>query len=256
MVSRFREELAGGRSTTREAVVRTMATAGRTVAVSGLTVTLALAGLLLFPQVFLRSMGYGAMAAVAVAMLASLTVLPAALALLGDRINALPGAAAARRPPSGPRRAPRPDAGRRRLGAARPQRHAAPLAVPGRRAGRAGRAGRPGDAHPVRWPGHAGAAGTARRAGSSTTRSHADFPATTRRRCRFWSPAPTRRSQGRHRPGSPRCPASPARGGRGPRRPTLSSRSTTRACRPGLAAHDAVTGDPGTANRRPARGSG
>lgn len=72
MVSRFREEVAAGRSTT-EAVVRTMATAGRTVAVSGLTVTLALAGLLLFPQVFLRSMGYGAMAAVAVAMIASLT---------------------------------------------------------------------------------------------------------------------------------------------------------------------------------------
>ncbi|HEY2796039.1 MAG TPA: MMPL family transporter, partial [Micromonosporaceae bacterium] len=88
IVSRFREELAAGHPTP-EAVVRTMATAGRTVAVSGLTVTLALAGLLIFPQVFLRSMGYGAMAAVAIAMLASLTVLPAGLALLGHKINAL-----------------------------------------------------------------------------------------------------------------------------------------------------------------------
>lgn len=88
VVSRYREEVAAGRSAT-DAVIATMATAGRTVAVSGLTVTLALAGLLLFPQVFLRSMGYGAMAAVVVAMLASLTVLPAGLALLGGKINAL-----------------------------------------------------------------------------------------------------------------------------------------------------------------------
>jgi trehalose monomycolate/heme transporter len=87
MVSRFREELAAGR-TPAEAVPRTMATAGRTVAVSGVTVTLALASLLLFPQGFLKSMGYGGMAAVAVAMLASLTALPAGLAVLGPRINA------------------------------------------------------------------------------------------------------------------------------------------------------------------------
>jgi trehalose monomycolate/heme transporter len=87
MVSRFREELAAGR-TPAEAVPRTMATAGRTVAVSGVTVTLALASLLLFPQAFLKSMGYGGMAAVVVAMLASLTALPAGLAVLGPRINA------------------------------------------------------------------------------------------------------------------------------------------------------------------------
>ncbi len=88
VVSRFREELAAGKDT-RAAVAATMATAGRTVAVSGVTVTLALASLLLFPQVFLRSMGYGGMAAVLVAMLASLTVLPALLAVLGPRVNAL-----------------------------------------------------------------------------------------------------------------------------------------------------------------------
>ena len=67
----------------RAAIERTMATAGRTVLVSGLTIALALASLLIFPQVFLRSMGFGGMAAVLVAMLAALTVLPALLAVLG-----------------------------------------------------------------------------------------------------------------------------------------------------------------------------
>jgi uncharacterized membrane protein YdfJ with MMPL/SSD domain len=88
VVSRFREELAAGHDPAN-AVRRTMITAGRTVAVSGCTVALALASLLLFPQVFLRSMGLGGMAAVLVAMLASLTVLPALLAVLGHRVNAL-----------------------------------------------------------------------------------------------------------------------------------------------------------------------
>ncbi|OLB76222.1 MAG: hypothetical protein AUI14_19415 [Actinobacteria bacterium 13_2_20CM_2_71_6] len=88
MVSRFREELRAGHDP-RAAVVRTMTTAGRTVAVSGITVTLALGSLLLFPQAFLKSMGYGGMAAVLVAMLSSLTLLPAGLAVLGHRINAL-----------------------------------------------------------------------------------------------------------------------------------------------------------------------
>jgi trehalose monomycolate/heme transporter len=88
IVSRFREELAAGRSTT-EAVEQTMNTAGRTVAVSGATVAIALAGLLLFPQVFLRSMGFGGMFAVLVAMVTALTVLPALLAVLGPRVDAL-----------------------------------------------------------------------------------------------------------------------------------------------------------------------
>jgi uncharacterized membrane protein YdfJ with MMPL/SSD domain len=87
IVSRFREEMSAGKPPVA-AMTATMATAGRTVVVSGLTVTVALAGLLIFPQVFLRSMGYGAMAAIVVAMIASLTVLPAALVILGDRINA------------------------------------------------------------------------------------------------------------------------------------------------------------------------
>jgi len=86
VVSRFREELARGRSTA-DAIAATMATAGRTVAFSGLTVAVALASLLLFPQVFLRSMGFGGMAAVLVAMVTALTLLPALLAVLGPRVD-------------------------------------------------------------------------------------------------------------------------------------------------------------------------
>ena len=87
IVSRFREELRRGEDVER-ALVTTMSTAGRTVAVSGLTVTVALSSLLLFPQVFFRSMGLGGMAAVGIAMLTALTALPAALALLGHRVDA------------------------------------------------------------------------------------------------------------------------------------------------------------------------
>jgi RND superfamily putative drug exporter len=91
IVSRFREELAvapdTSRASVRAAVVRTMTTAGRTVLFSGLIVAASLASLLLFPQNFLRSMGYGGMAAVLVAMVAALTVLPALLGVLGPRIE-------------------------------------------------------------------------------------------------------------------------------------------------------------------------
>jgi uncharacterized membrane protein YdfJ with MMPL/SSD domain len=93
IVSRFREELAAqppGPTRVEDALVRTVATAGRTVAFSGATVAISLAGLLLFPQMFLRSMGFGGIAAVLVAMAAALTVLPALLGVLGLRINALP----------------------------------------------------------------------------------------------------------------------------------------------------------------------
>src|SRR5579864_6502569 len=88
MVTRFREEL-HRQPTVEQAVVRTVATAGRTVAVSGVTVAVALTSLMLFPEDFLRSMGYGGVATVAVDMLAALTVLPALLAVLGHRVNAL-----------------------------------------------------------------------------------------------------------------------------------------------------------------------
>ena len=88
MVTRFREEL-HRQPTVEQAVARTVATAGRTVAVSGVTVAVALTSLMLFPEDFLRSMGYGGVATVAVDMLAALTVLPALLAVLGHRVNAL-----------------------------------------------------------------------------------------------------------------------------------------------------------------------
>ncbi|MEO6503300.1 MAG: MMPL family transporter, partial [Jatrophihabitantaceae bacterium] len=88
IVNRFREELAGD-APVEQALARTVATAGRTVVVSGVLVMLALSSLLIFPQVLLRSMGLGGAAAVLVAMVSSLTVLPAMLAVLGHRVNAL-----------------------------------------------------------------------------------------------------------------------------------------------------------------------
>ncbi len=88
IVTRYREELRR-QPTVEQAVARTVATAGRTVVVSGVTVALALTSLMLFPEVFLRSMGYGGVATVAVDVIAAVTVLPALLAVLGHRVNAL-----------------------------------------------------------------------------------------------------------------------------------------------------------------------
>jgi RND superfamily putative drug exporter len=88
MVTRFREEL-HRQDTVELAVARTVATAGRTVAVSGVTVAVALTSLMLFPVDFLRSMGYGGVATVAIDVLAAVTVLPALLAVLGPKVNAL-----------------------------------------------------------------------------------------------------------------------------------------------------------------------
>jgi uncharacterized membrane protein YdfJ with MMPL/SSD domain len=92
VISRFREELAllpdDEPDASATAIRRTMATAGRTVLFSGLTVAAAMSSLLIFPQGFLKSMGYGGLAAVLVAMLAALTVLPATLRLLGRRVDA------------------------------------------------------------------------------------------------------------------------------------------------------------------------
>jgi trehalose monomycolate/heme transporter len=98
MVTRFREEL-HRQPTVEQAVARTVATAGRTVAVSGVTVALALTSLMLFPVDFLRSMGYGGVATVAVDVAAALTVLPALLAVLGHRVNALRIRRSVQRPP-------------------------------------------------------------------------------------------------------------------------------------------------------------
>jgi uncharacterized membrane protein YdfJ with MMPL/SSD domain len=98
MVTRFREEL-HRQPTVEQAVARTVATAGRTVAVSGVTVAVALTSLMLFPEDFLRSMGYGGVATVAVDVLAALVVLPALLAVLGHRVNTLRIRRSVQRPP-------------------------------------------------------------------------------------------------------------------------------------------------------------
>ncbi|SHK96288.1 MMPL family transporter [Actinacidiphila paucisporea] len=88
IVRRFREELAAG-AAPRPAVATTLRTAGRTVLFSALTVAAALSAMLVFPQYFLRSFAYAGVAVVLLAAGAALIVLPAALVLLGDRVNAL-----------------------------------------------------------------------------------------------------------------------------------------------------------------------
>jgi uncharacterized membrane protein YdfJ with MMPL/SSD domain len=87
IVSRYREEIAvHGPGLT--AMRRVLATSGRTVFFSSLTVAAALASLLVFPQRFLYSMGLGGALVALFAALISLTVLPAVLTLLGHRVNA------------------------------------------------------------------------------------------------------------------------------------------------------------------------
>jgi uncharacterized membrane protein YdfJ with MMPL/SSD domain len=88
MVARYREEIARV-GAGREALMRTMATAGRTVLFSSLTVSAALFSLLVFPQRFLYSMGLGGGLVALVAASVALVVLPAVLALLGTRVNSL-----------------------------------------------------------------------------------------------------------------------------------------------------------------------
>jgi uncharacterized membrane protein YdfJ with MMPL/SSD domain len=88
VVSRYREEIAKD-GPGLAAMRRVMATAGRTVFFSSLTVAAALAALLVFPQRFLYSMGLGGSLVAIFAALISLTVLPAVLTLLGTRVNSL-----------------------------------------------------------------------------------------------------------------------------------------------------------------------
>jgi uncharacterized membrane protein YdfJ with MMPL/SSD domain len=87
VVSRYREEIAKSGPGIR-AMKRTMSTAGRTVFFSSLTVAAALASLIIFPQRFLYSMGLGGALVALLAATIALTVLPAVLALLGNRVNA------------------------------------------------------------------------------------------------------------------------------------------------------------------------
>lgn len=86
ILSRFRDEVAGGAERT-VALRTTMATAGRTMAFSGLVVTLSMATMLLFPVPFLRSFAYAGVATVVLCAAASLVLTPALIVLLGPRLD-------------------------------------------------------------------------------------------------------------------------------------------------------------------------
>ena len=88
IVNRFREELHSGKSV-EESVARTVATAGRTVFFSGLTVLVTISSLMFFPLMFLKSFGYAGVGVVFTAVFGALIPLPAILAILGTRIDKL-----------------------------------------------------------------------------------------------------------------------------------------------------------------------
>ena len=88
IISRYRDELADG-ADRDDALIRTMATAGRTVLFSATIVALSMAVMVLFPMAFLKSFAYAGVATVAFAAVAALFVTPAALVILGDRLQAL-----------------------------------------------------------------------------------------------------------------------------------------------------------------------
>jgi len=88
MIFRFRDELREGNDV-ESALVETMTHAGRSVIVSGSTVAIGLLAMVALPLPLLRGMGLGGMLIPVVSVLASLTLLPAMLAVLGERINSL-----------------------------------------------------------------------------------------------------------------------------------------------------------------------
>ena len=88
MVNRFREERAKNKSV-NDAVIETVATAGRTVLFSAITVAIVLSSLAFFPQYFLKSFAIGGVVVVFLSIAGALIALPALLALLGDRVNIL-----------------------------------------------------------------------------------------------------------------------------------------------------------------------
>ncbi|MGE0215872.1 MMPL family transporter [Mycolicibacterium sp.] len=88
IVSRYREELAEG-ADPRTALVHTMTAAGRTVLFSAVTVALSLSAMILFPMYFLKSFAYAGIATVAVVAVAAIAVTPAAIVVLGPRLDAL-----------------------------------------------------------------------------------------------------------------------------------------------------------------------
>ncbi len=88
IISRYRDEVHRG-SARDDALITAIRTAGRTVLFSALTVALAMTALILFPMYFLKSIAYAGVAIVLLSVGASLTIAPAVLILLGDRIDAL-----------------------------------------------------------------------------------------------------------------------------------------------------------------------
>ncbi|HWT44998.1 MAG TPA: MMPL family transporter [Vicinamibacterales bacterium] len=88
MIFRFRDELREGNDV-EGALVETMTHAGRSVIVSGSTVAVGLLSMLVLPLPFIRSMGLGGMLIPAVSVLAAITLLPAMLAVMGERINSV-----------------------------------------------------------------------------------------------------------------------------------------------------------------------
>ncbi len=97
VTSRFREELARNPGDVKGAVFVSTSRAGRAVFFSGLTVLIGLAGLALFPLMFLRSIGIAGVIVVSISTLAALTLLPAVLTVIGDRIERGPIGPLARR---------------------------------------------------------------------------------------------------------------------------------------------------------------
>ncbi len=87
ILSRYRDELAEG-CDRDEALIRTMATSGRTVLFSAVTVALSLSATALFPMYFLKSFAYAGVATVAFVATASIVLTPAAIVLLGPRLDA------------------------------------------------------------------------------------------------------------------------------------------------------------------------
>jgi RND superfamily putative drug exporter len=88
IVSRYRDELAEG-SSREEALIRTMVTSGRTVLFSAVTVALSMSATALFPMYFLRSFAYAGVATVVFVATSSIVLTPAAIALLGPRLDSL-----------------------------------------------------------------------------------------------------------------------------------------------------------------------
>ena len=89
VVSRYREERGGG-LTTENAIARSGATASRAVLFSGSTFVIALLGMFIVPTSIMRSLALGAILVGIVSVAAALTLLPALLSTVGDRVNALP----------------------------------------------------------------------------------------------------------------------------------------------------------------------